>query len=313
MSYSLLNAKECFLSVSELHCIRVLEAGNSKGPCVVFMHGGPGSGVKLEQIDYIDPEYFRIILIEQRGAGKSTPAGETNENNLNLLIDDVETVRKYFGISQWFITAGSWGTVLSLSYAIQFPDRVLGLIVRGIFLGREEEINWLYADNGAAKFYPDAWHKFSQQGALHNTDQHFSFYSSRLKNDELHIRHLAAYEWINWASISMGELPAFDAIESNEKSSLHAKASIMCHYLSNQCFLPEPDYLLNNINAIQHIPMWIIHGREDVICPPQSAWELAEAHGNAELQLLANVGHTPTDLNTRQALRKVFDSIQTKS
>lgn len=152
---------EHYFQVSSLHRIRVLEAGNPSGPCVLFVHGGPGSGVNTDWIDYIDCTHFRVILIDQRGAGKSRPLGELKENTLPDLIADIETVRKHLNVENWYVTGGSWGSVVALAYAIEHPKTVLGLVLRGVFLGTESEIDWLYAPNGAARFYPDVWELFT--------------------------------------------------------------------------------------------------------------------------------------------------------
>ncbi|UAA38624.1 prolyl aminopeptidase [Paraneptunicella aestuarii] len=303
-----------FIPVSDTHTIRVIEvthpANDQSGPYVAFMHGGPGSGVNLEHIDYIDFSYFRVLLIDQRGAGKSTPLGELRENNLQLLIDDVECVREYFDIDCWYITAGSWGSTLALAYAIKYPQRVQGMILRGVFLGREQDTQWLYRADGASRFYPEQWREFSLHREWNDSKELLHTYSSDLANQDVETRLNAAYRWICWASVSMAIPSAYNELTMQDKRSLHAKASIMCHFLSNKCFLPTSNYILENIAAIQTIPLWIVHGREDVICPPDIAWTLAQAHGSAHLQYLDNVGHSPSEAKTRSALMNIFNELK---
>ena len=310
MSFAIHNPVEHYFQVSELHRIRVLEAGNPSGPCVLFVHGGPGSGVNTDWIDYLNCEHYRVILIDQRGAGKSTPLGELAENTLTDLINDIELVRQQLNVENWYITGGSWGSVVALSYAIKFPHHTLGLIIRGVFLGSRSEIDWLYAPGGASRFYPDVWARFTLNNQLDNQVVIFKHYLQALNNKHAQISQDAAYRWMEWASISMFGLPDFNALSPTDLKKLQAKARIMCHYLSQNCFLPSEDFIISSAHLIKTIPTWVIQGRADLICPPDTIWRFAQAHGNTRVKFLEGIGHAPAALETREALRDIFESLK---
>ena len=302
------NLEHHYIQVDSIHRIHVMQAGNRSGFPLLFIHGGPGSGVNTEFIDYIDNELFNIIMIDQRGAGLSEPPGEIKNNTLQLLIDDIEIVRTTFNIDQWLITGGSWGSLLAIAYALKHRTRVIGLILRGIFLGSEQEINWLYSADGAAKFYPDVWKTFIE-GVDSSTikDRIFSTYSSNLHSSNLETRQIAAYKWLSWASVSMGaafELKPYCHLTNKDI----AKAKIMCHFLSNKCFIKGDDNLLKNIAQLADIPLWLVNGRQDIICPPSMAFNIANTHGNTQLILVDGVGHSPADPDVKQVLQNFLGS-----
>ncbi len=299
-----------FINVNQLHRIHVIEAGNRQGPCVVFMHGGPGSGVNEKLINYLDCEHYHVLLIDQRGCGLSAPCGELSDNNLDALISDIEVVRQHFGIDRWSVTAGSWGSLLALCYAIEQPEKIDALVLRGCFLGRASEIEWLYTPDGASRYYPDIWEKFVEQCPANDVDGILTYYQTNLNNPNEKVRWEAACRWLAWASISMGDGSTLLSVVQQDREGLIAKAKIMCHFIINRCFLPSENYILTHLTSVQNIPMWIIHGREDVICLPLTAWQLCHEHGNANLTFLEKVGHSPVDVAMTDALRNCFEELK---
>lgn len=307
----LLNIQHHFFDVSDLHRIHVIEAGNRKGPSVVFIHGGPGSGVNEKLINYIDCEYFHVLLIDQRGAGQSSPVGELRDNTLETLISDIEVVREYFCVDSWWVTGGSWGSFLAVNYAIKYRSRVKGMILRGCFLGRHHEIDWLYAPNGASLYYSDVWDMFVENCPSKNRLEILTFYMDRLTSSDELVSWEATKRWLAWASISMGNIN--QVTDESEREGLIAKATIMCHFLINSCFLQDNDKLLSELTTMSDIPLWIVHGREDVICPQKTAWELSQVHENTFLTILDGVGHSPAEPKTCDALRDCFEQIKNEN
>ena len=307
---ALSNIKHHFLDVSKLHTIHVIEAGNKQGPCVIFMHGGPGSGVNEKLINYIDCDYYHVFLIDQRGAGRSTPTGELTDNDLTSLVSDIETVRRYFDINSWLVTAGSWGCLLALKYAVQYPNRVTGLILRGCFLGRGWELDWLYTPSGAALYYPDVWNEFVEGCTATERTGILRHYLQKLTDPDENIRWQAAQRWLAWGSISMGDGRQFLSVHRQDRNGLIAKAKIMCHFLLHDCFMSDDNELLNALTLRKNMPLWIVQGRQDVICTPKTAWQLSRVHDNTQLMFLDGVGHSPVDPETSAALRHCFEQFK---
>lgn len=305
---TLKNITHHYIDVDSIHRLHVMQAGNIHGLPLLFIHGGPSSGINTEFIDYIDNDLFNKIMIDQRGAGLSEPLGEIKNNNLQLLIDDIETVRTKFNINRWLITGVSWGSMLAIAYTLKHRTKVIALILRGIFLGSEQEIHWLYSTDGAAKFYPDVWKTFIEDVDIPTIkDRIFSTYSSNLQSKSMETRQVAAFKWLSWASVSMEaafELKPYNHLTSKDI----AKAKIMCHFLSKKCFIKGNDNLLESISQFVDIPLWLVNGRQDIICPPSTAFDIADAHGNTQLILLDGVGHSPADPDVKQVLQNFLDS-----
>ena len=281
-----------FLSVSDIHTLYYEEAGNPKGKPVLFLHGGPGGGIQKIYRQYFDPAFYRIILFDQRGCGQSTPFAELKQNTTWDLVEDIEKIRSHLKIKQWLVFGGSWGSTLALSYAIRHPQPVLGLVLRGIFLCRDSEIDWFY-QKGASDFYPDAWEKFI---APIPPDERLDFvgsYYKRLTHPDLQIRTEAAKAWSIWEASTSHLIPEPGSIhEFDDPEKAIPFASIECHYFINKAFMPSQNYLLEQAQTIAHIPTRIIQGRYDVVCPIISAWELKKALPLAELRIVADAGHS---------------------
>ncbi|MDJ0922363.1 MAG: prolyl aminopeptidase [Henriciella sp.] len=282
-----------FLRVSDLHEIYWEESGNPNGLPVIALHGGPGGGSSPEMRRFFDPLVYRIILIDQRGCGKSTPYSELEDNTTWTLIDDMETVRKMLGIDKWIIFGGSWGSTLALSYAVTHKAHTIGLILRGIFLITEAEIQWFY-QSGASQLFPDAYDRYiapipeAERGDLLN-----AFYR-RLTGPDQDERLKAARAWACWEGETITiQGPMSRPKRFEEASFADAFARIECHYFVNKGFFPRDRWLLEQAEQhLQDIPGIIVHGRYDVVTPLASAWALKKVWREAELHIVSGAGHS---------------------
>jgi len=279
------------LEVGPPHTLYVEESGTPKGLPVVFLHGGPGAGCEPYHRQFFDPEKYRIVLFDQRGAGRSTPHAELDNNNTQALIDDIEAIRNELGIERWLVFGGSWGSTLALAYAQAHPQQVLGLILRGIFLCRQREIDWFYQE-GASRIFPDIWQKFLEP--IPPSDRHdlVSAYYERLTSDDEFTRMQAAKAWSLWegrtATLTSSQRVVDHFGSAHTALSL---ARIECHYFKHDSFLSE-NQLLNNIDKLGDIPGVIVQGRYDMICPLESAWELHQAWSGSILKIIPDAGHS---------------------
>lgn len=290
------------LAVEKPHVLYVEEVGSPQGLPVLFVHGGPGCGCSEDARRFFDPEKYRIILFDQRGCGRSKPHAELTHNNTAALISDIEFIRRYLNISQWVVFGGSWGSTLSLAYAQAHPEPVLFLIVRGIFLGTDEELTWLYRD-GANRIFPDYWEDFisviPEDERQHDLID--AFYTRLTGQDEI-TRMAAAKAWSLWEGRISTLLPSE---KMNDLFSDPAMAiSMACmetHYFRQACFL-EQNQLLKNMHRIAHIPGIIVQGRYDIICPAQAAWQLHKAWAASTLHIVRHSGHAASEAATTDAL-----------
>ena len=290
------------LKVSELHTIHVEESGNQNGKPVIFLHGGPGGGIEPIYRQYFDPELWRIIIFDQRGCGQSTPHAELEENTTWDLVADIEKIRESLGIDKWVVFGGSWGSTLSLTYAIKNPEQCDGLILRGIFMIRKKEIDWFY-QGGASNIYPDKWEYFLKPIPETEQDDLVSAYYKRLTSPDESIRIKAAKAWSIWEASTSKLIQNKNLIQdfSNEKFA-QAFARIECHYFVNKGFFPKEDYLLNNLDKIRHIPTVIVHGRYDIVCPLNSAWSLHKKWPEAKFKIIDDAGHSLSEPGITKAL-----------
>ncbi len=276
------------------HRLYVEQSGNPDGPPVVALHGGPGGGSSPLLRRLFDPHRFRIVVYDQRGAGRSQPYAGTEHNTLPDLVADLERIRAHLDVPRWeVVLGGSWGVTLALAYALAHPEAVAGLVLRGVFLCRQQDIDWLYTEHGAARFYPDHWQRLLD--ALQ--DDH--------NGDLLHRYHRAlegpdgerlAREWTLWeARLSSLTPPA----ELNVDHNALAMARLETHYFVNGGFLDRP--LLPRLGELQ-CPVEIVHGRYDMVCPPEQAWLLHQALPNSRLHWVAASGHSTMEPAITQAL-----------
>ena len=283
------------LKVSDLHTIHVEESGNINGKPVIFLHGGPGGGIEPVYRQYFDPEKWRIIVFDQRGCGQSTPHAELQENTTWDLIADIEKVREHLEIDKWVVFGGSWGSTLSLSYAITHPDRCKALVLRGIFMIRKKEINWFYQD-GTSNIYPDAWEHYLRPIPEDERHDLVAAYYKRLTSNDDSVRIEAAKAWSIWEASTSKLIQSEESIHAFEDAKVaEAFARIECHYFTNRGFFDTDEWLLENVDKIRHIPTVIVQGRYDVVCPMVSAWELHRAFPEADFEIVQDAGHSMTE------------------
>ncbi len=285
-----------YLDVGNGHKIYYEQYGNPNGKPVLFLHGGPGSGFSSSHKSFFDSNFFRVIFIDQRGSGKSIPYGEIRNNNTAQLIQDIEKIREHLDIKEWLIFGGSWGSTLAILYGIKFPEKCLGFILRGIFLGTANEINWFLYD--IRKFFPEAHNKFiSYVPKKFQTDILKWFYEQLNQKDRISSLK-AASVWAEYEN-SCSTLKFRTRPISGENALAIAK--IETHYFVNNCFI-EDNFIKENIKKISYIPAIIIQGRHDVICPPFNALDLTEAWDSASIEIIDDAGHSAFEENLAKKL-----------
>jgi len=291
------------LAVESPHVLHIEECGNPEGLPVVFVHGGPGAGCEDYHRRFFDPEVYRIILFDQRGAGKSIPHAELAGNTSQALVADMEAIREHLNIDKWVLFGGSWGSTLALLYAETHPARVAGLILRGIFLCRKREIDWFYQE-GASRMFPDAWQEFSKPIPKDQRHDMVSAYYIRLTGDDELARMAAAKAWSVWEgrTATLKHSKAVLNHFGNPHTAL-SLARIECHYFMHNSFL-EDNQLLRDAHRLKDIPGVIVQGRYDVICPMESAWELHLAWPEAEFNIIPDAGHAASEPGIINALIK---------
>lgn len=299
-----------FLKVDSIHTIYFEESGNPEGKPVLFLHGGPGSGTEEKHRRYFDPKAYRIILFDQRGSGKSTPHACLEANTTWDLIDDIEKLRTFLTIDKWVVFGGSWGSTLALAYAIEHPARVLALVVRGIFLCRPLELDWFY-QYGAHLLFPDAWESYLEQIPEAERDNMIAAYYKRLTSEDPKTRENAAIAWSAWEAALL-RLRFDPTLFSSFVTPHHADAlaRIECHYFINKAFFPTDNWILENAAKIRHIPCFIVHGRYDVVCPIDSAWQLHKQLPSAKLEIIPDAGHSASEPGIAEALIRATDSLR---
>ena len=283
-----------FLQVSDLHSIYWERSGNPDGEKILVIHGGPGGGSQPRYRRFFDPAKFDIIQFDQRGCGFSTPFSELKENTTNDLVKDIEKLRIHLKIDNWHLFGGSWGSTLSLIYAIRNPNKVLSLILRGIFLCRRFELLWFY-QYGASEIFPEEFEDFVSVIPNKERDNLMGSFYKYLTSSDFKVRTRAASAWTNW-ELSTSHLKKkefdYDKVEPNSFSDAFAR--IECHYFINNIFL-EDNFILKNIKLIETIPTKIIQGRYDVVCPVRSAWDLNKKLKNSKLIIVDDAGHSMSE------------------
>jgi len=283
---------EFYLNVSSIHTIFIEESGNPNGKPVIFLHGGPGGGIEPIYRQYFNPKKWRIIIFDQRGCGKSIPHAELNENTTWDLVEDIEKIRTYLKIQSWVVFGGSWGSTLSLAYAIQYSNRCKGLILRGIFLLRKIEIDWFYQE-GCSYIYPDAWENYLSVISKHKRENLVKAYYEELTSNNSKSRIKAAKAWSKWEARTSKLIQDKDSLHHfNDEKVAEAFARIECHYFINRGFFETDNWILDNIYKIEKIPNIIIQGRYDVVCPIRSAWDLHKKWQQSNLIIVPDAGHS---------------------
>ena len=279
------------LGVGNGHALYYEQVGNPEGAPAVFLHGGPGGGCQPWNRRLFDPRHYRVVLFDQRGCGRSTPNGQLAHNSTWDLVDDVERLRVHLNIERWLVFGGSWGSTLAVAYAEKYPARVTAIVLRSVFLARERELQWFY-QRGTNALFPDAWGDFvGRIPAVERNDIPAAYYK-RLTGPDEDERLAHALAWTRWefATSRLRGDPA-DAARIEPRFAL-AFARIESHFFVHKAWLDPEDQLLRDAHKLGGIPGAIIQGRYDAICPPVTAWELAEAWPNAELELISDAGHS---------------------
>lgn len=292
------------------HSVYVEQCGNPNGIPVVFLHGGPGSGCRPQHRCYFNPELYHIILFDQRGCGRSLPSGELEHNTIEHLIGDMEAIRQLLQIDSWLLFGGSWGATLALAYAQRYSAHVSAMILRGTFLGRTEDIDWVYTAGGASKIFAEAWHELIAPLPVEEQQQPLRYYYQQLTATDLQQQQIAANRLQNWeATIVMLRDNHYQADPAAPPSPL-AHSRIQLHYALNACFLANQP-LLDGIKDINHLPATIIHGRYDMVCPVQQSWEVQQRWPKANLVVLPLAGHAASEPAIIDALVRATDQMAT--
>ncbi|MDT8427262.1 MAG: alpha/beta fold hydrolase [Pseudomonadales bacterium] len=300
------------LAVSSRHSLYVERSGNKGGHPIFFLHGGPGSHVGAAHRRYFDPDFFDIVLFDQRGCGQSAPAGETQENDTWMLVEDINTIRNALGINgKISLFGGSWGSTLALAYALRYPQCVEELILRGIFLGTDDEIAWY--THGLSRFAPEAWQRFARgmgDDLLGNYYQAVQDTNERRASEAA--RHWVDYE-MQLMRIGSGSHNEQHSLASPQVSTLPSlpllnRARVQLHFLQHQCFLAD-DPLLDAAHNIR-MPVTIVQGGLDLVCPPITAWRLSQRLPQAKLHLVPDAGHGAMSDRLAPVLKAEVDGLR---
>jgi proline iminopeptidase len=295
------------LQVDARHDLYFEESGNPNGKPVVFLHGGPGGGTDPKHRRFFDPSAYRIILFDQRGCGQSEPFASLDDNTTWHLVDDIEALRQYLLVDRWQVFGGSWGSTLGVAYAETHPDRVTELVLRGIFMFTEREAEWFYG-RGTRMLFPDAWEAFVAVIPEPERGDLVAAYYTRLTSENPDIRAAAARAWSVWESRVATLLPDAAALaHCDDHNFTLAFSRIECHYFFNHGFLQHERQLLDDTHRIKDIPTTIVHGRYDVICPVENAWNLHRLLPRSQLVIVPDSGHSAFEPGIAAALRAATD------
>ena len=296
------------IDMGDGHRVYVEQCGRADGVPVLVLHGGPGGGCSPAMRRYFDPDVYRVVLFDQRGCGRSRPHASVHANTTWDLVADIEVIRATLGIEKFILFGGSWGATLALIYALTHPDCVRHLVLRGVFLMTQGEMDWFYG-GGAGAFFPDLWARFVEPIPPDERHDLIGAYHRRLFSGNLSEETRLSRNWANWenalASVShdgpLGESPADYA---------RAFARLENHYFKNHGFLESEGWILREKHRITHLPASIVQGRYDMICPPISAWTLAQGWPKAQLQIVAHAGHALSEPGISEALVRVMDGLR---
>ena len=296
------------MATGSVHEIHWEACGDPRGRPMVVLHGGPGGAVNPGMRRYFDPALWNVFLFDQRGCGQSTPNAVLEDNDTWKLIEDIERLRIQAGVDRWSVFGGSWGSTLAMAYAIKHPDRVESLILRGIFLLTEPELQWFY-QRGASEIFPDAWERFVAPIPEAERGDLMGAYYKRLMGDDIEERRRCAVAWSSWEGETVSaQGPAARPDKFAEPDFAVAFARIENWYFTNKGFFPEENWILNSIDRIRHIPTWIVQGRFDVVTPMSGAWALHRAWPEAQFEVIADAGHASTEPGIVDGLVRATDA-----
>ena len=293
--------------VSDIHQLYVEECGNPKGQPVLFLHGGPGAGISTDHRRLFDPKHFRIILFDQRGAGKSLPHAELRENTTWDVVADIEKLRHHLGVDKWLVFGGSWGSTLAIAYSETHPTSVSHLVLRGIFLCRKAEIEWFYQE-GAHQIFPDVWEKYVEPIPKEERGDLVAAFYKRLVSEDRAVRLAAAKAWSGWEGATIHLIPdEVSYLRFSADDMAIALARIECHYFTHGCWFRSDNQLIEDVGRIRNIPGVIIHGRYDVVCPIKNAFDLHAAWPEADFRVVPDGGHA---FNEPGILRELMSAVE---
>ncbi len=297
-----------FLPVGDGHVLYWEQVGNPRGKPILFLHGGPGAGAAAVHRRFFDPQIWRLIVFDQRGAGRSTPLGCIEANTTPHLVEDIDKLLDFLGIGRCILFGGSWGSTLALAYAESRPSRVAGMVLRGIFLGRKLEVDWfLY---GIGHFFPDAYQAFTNFLPAAERNDILNAYAKRLNNPDPAVHVPAAKAWSIYEGSCSTLMPNMDTISAfAEDRTALGLARIEAHYFANDLFLPSAG-LLGHLEALRGVPGEIVQGRYDMICPPCSAFELVSGWQDARLTIIPDAGHSALETGIRAALLAAVERVR---
>ncbi|MFL6858167.1 MAG: prolyl aminopeptidase [Allosphingosinicella sp.] len=297
------------LDVGGGHSLYWEQSGNPRGKPALFLHGGPGAGCSPDHRRLFDPDRYNALLFDQRGCGRSTPFASLEANTTWDLVDDIERLRIVAGVERWLVFGGSWGSTLALAYAEAHPDRVTGLILRGIFTMRQSEIDWLYKAGGASMIFPDKWEAFvgpipeAERGDL------VAAYGRRLDDPDPSVRTGAAKAWSKWEAETITLLPNPELVAASVADQYAVAISrIENHYMAHRGWMEEGQ-LLRDVGRIRHIQGIIVQGRYDACTPPAAAWALHEAWPEADLRIVPDGGHAFSEPGILDGLVRAADEM----
>ncbi|NOD35529.1 MULTISPECIES: prolyl aminopeptidase [unclassified Ruegeria] len=289
------------------HRIYVEQCGNPDGIPVVILHGGPGGGCSPAMRRYFDPRAYRVILFDQRGCGRSRPTASVENNTTWHLVADIERLRELFEIDEWIVFGGSWGATLALIYAQTHSDRVSRLVLRGVFLATQAELDWFYG-GGAGRFWPEHWQKFTALLPEGELDDTIAAYNKRLFSGDRATEILYARAWSHWEN-ALASIHTNGSVGESPGEYARTFARLENHYFINKAFLERDGQILDQMDRIADIPGHIVQGRYDMICPPQAAWNLAERWPNAELKMVRQAGHALSEPGISAELVRIMDRV----
>lgn len=289
------------LKVSDTHVLYIEETGNPTGIPVIVLHPGPGAESDPHSRRFFDPQHYRIVLFDQRGCGRSTPHLELRENHTDLLLEDIDTIRDYLGLSEFVLFGGGWGSLLALLYAEKFPQHIKALLVHQIHLGRQKDTDWFYKQ-GASLVYPDFWEEFIQNVPENKRDDIPKYYSDCLQGSNELARMGAAKNWALWQARCSSLQPHLYVIDQfSDPHFALALATLESHYITHHYFIDE-NQVMNDVHKIRHIPTYIVHGRFDLVSPLASAWELHKAIPASNLRIVRDAGHSERETGIIDAI-----------
>lgn len=277
---------------------------------VVFLHGGPGGNISPYYRRFFNPKRFDVLLFDQRGAGKSTPFASIENNTTQDLVADIEKLRKMVGVDKWIVVGGSWGATLALAYATTHPDRILGVVLRGVFLGRQSELDWLYGPNGAAQLFPDEYVLFAQDVPEAEKSAPYHCYYRWLLDEDITVRRRATAAWNRWENQISQLIPSPHRKETNsELDKGFAIALIEAHYFVNHIFLDHDNAIFDKLSVLNGIPVDIVNGRYDVVCPPITAYDVHRSIEGSSLTIVPDAGHSTSERGIAEFLIQTMDRI----